>query len=133
MDEIICLDGTTVWACPEFYNPDDIEDPSNAPQIVECRDEPIEIDFQGVWYSFTTDSEAGRIDVTLIHEGEQDLTFVLFENVGGCDGELIVRICETSEDRDGIIEFMNLMSFERRELIKLCLSYRHKRIVEILK
>lgn len=107
IDEIICLDGTTVWACPEFYDPDDIEDPSNSPQIVECRDEPIEFDFQGVWYSFTTDDEAGRIDVVLTHEGEQDLTFVLFENIGGCDGELIIRVCEISEERDGIIEFEN--------------------------
>ena len=49
--------------------------------------------------------------------------------------ETIQNICSrtTLEQVLSIIdsEFCNLMSYERIELIKLCLKYRHKRIVEI--
>ncbi|TVQ44537.1 MAG: T9SS C-terminal target domain-containing protein [Saprospirales bacterium] len=106
--EVICINGTNLEAGPEYYDPANILNPYNFPDLEECAiNVPLNPGSSGVWYRFTTGEFAARIDINLIHSSSKHLSFTLFEDIGGCEGELIVRMCEISLGEGGSIQFEN--------------------------
>nr|MBS0037341.1 hypothetical protein [Saprospiraceae bacterium] len=102
-NEIICFEMTNLSATQALFDPANIENPSNAE--IQCEEEPLMADMAGVWFEFSTDADAGRLDVTLDHENLVYIGFVMYEITGDCDEEMIIRICERDEDEWGFIEF----------------------------
>ena len=104
--ETICINSSNEGAGPALYDPDNISDPSLVPYFSECAtSKPLSQSAAGVWFSFTTDDQAVRFDVSLIHETSSEISLAIFEEVAGCEGELIVRICEIAFPGSGEINF----------------------------
>jgi hypothetical protein len=101
MYDIVCLIGSNLSASPALFDTSNIQNPAN--NDIECEEEPVMEDMAGVWFEFTTDADAGRIDVILEHENEVYIGFLMYEVTGDCDDEMIIRICERNET--GYFEF----------------------------
>jgi hypothetical protein len=105
IDEVICFEMSNLNASPALFDLANIQNPAN--YDTECLEEPVLQDMAGVWFEFTTDEDAGRIEVTLEHENEVYLGFLMYEVTGDCDEEMTIRICERDFDEMGFIEFNN--------------------------
>ncbi len=99
----ICGTFTNLFACPEEYTMVTIP-PGGDPN---CPLDPLEIERAGVWFEFSTNAEAARLDYILDHSNEEEVQMMIFEADANCDNfELL--LCEDENDPDGFMEEENL-------------------------
>ena len=95
VDEIICINSSNKGAGAALYDSTNILNPANLPFISQCATiEPLNQHSAAVWFSFTSGKKANRMDISLIHSLGSEISLAIFEDVDGCEGELIVRACE---------------------------------------
>jgi len=99
--DIFCIQADNSFACPESYDAASIDNPNGIPS--NCFRDPLQSDRSGVWFSFSTPADAGRFDVELDHENDENVNFTLFEADPDCSN-LSVIYCERDGNADGTIE-----------------------------
>jgi len=102
--QILCLEASNEFACPENYDPSIISNPNNLDRT--CFVDAVMGDRSGVWFEFETPADAGRFDINLEHFNEENVNFTLFEPDPDCSS-MIGLYCEQDIDSDGIIELEN--------------------------
>jgi gliding motility-associated-like protein len=95
----ICGTFTNLFACPEEYTM--VTTPPGADPM--CPLDPLEIERAGVWFEFSTNSDAARLDYIIDHSNQEEVQIMFFEANTDCD-DFTQLICENENDPDGYIE-----------------------------